>query len=77
MTLDVVEDVGVAARGGDAQRVPPMLGESWLLGDLQQRAHGPDRGVAVLLGGEVAVQDVRLGRGQQGAEEHLAAAGGP
>ena len=47
-----------------------------LLGDLQQPAYGLDGGLAILLGGEVAVQDVRLGARQQRAQEHLAAAGG-
>jgi hypothetical protein len=66
----------VAVGGRHAQVAAPHRGQRRLRGDLQQHPHRPDGGGPVLLGGEVAVHDVRLGRRQQRAQEHLAAAAG-
>jgi hypothetical protein len=75
VALDELQQVSVAVRGRHPQIPAPHPSERRLGGDLQQQPHRPTEGRPVLVGGEIPVDDVWLGGGQQRAQKQLAAAG--
>ena len=74
VALDELQQVRVAVGGRHLQIPAPHQSKGRLGSDLQQQPHRPTEGGPVLLG-EIPVHDVRVGRWEQRAQEHLAAAG--